>query len=120
MLWGFVLPGVEYGSAVWCSAADTHFKLLERVVTGASFITGGVFECNIAHLRFMAVLCMLYRSGVTRCTHFLVHYMCHHVPVQVKRIGLVVHWYTYTRAMPLSVTLWNDLSDPVFDGERLP
>ena len=37
---GFVL---EYCSAVWCSAADTHLKLLDRVVSGARFLTGGVF-----------------------------------------------------------------------------
>ena len=27
---GFVLPVLEYCSAVWCSAADTHLKLLDR------------------------------------------------------------------------------------------
>ena len=40
---GFVLPGLEYCSAVWCSAADTHLKLLDRAVSGARFLTGGVF-----------------------------------------------------------------------------
>ena len=34
---GFVLPVLEYCSAVWCSAADTHLKLLDRVVNGALF-----------------------------------------------------------------------------------
>ena len=34
---GFVLPLFEYCSAVWCSAADTHLKLLERAVSGARF-----------------------------------------------------------------------------------
>ena len=34
---GFVLPVLEYCSAVWCSAADTHLKLLDRVVSGACF-----------------------------------------------------------------------------------
>ena len=38
---GFVLPILEYRSTVWCSAADTHLKLLDRVVNGASFLTGG-------------------------------------------------------------------------------
>ena len=46
---GFVLPVLEYFSAVWCSAADTHLKLLDRVVSGARFLTGAVFECDIAH-----------------------------------------------------------------------
>ena len=40
---GFVLPVLEYCSAVWCSAADTHLKLLDRIVSGANFLTGGVF-----------------------------------------------------------------------------
>ena len=34
---GFVLIVLEYCSAVWCSAADTHLKLVDRVVSGASF-----------------------------------------------------------------------------------
>ena len=33
----FVLPVLEYCSAVWCSAADTHLRLLDRVVGGAVF-----------------------------------------------------------------------------------
>ena len=41
---GFVLPVLEYCSAVWYSAADTHLKLLDRAVSGARFLTGGVFE----------------------------------------------------------------------------
>ena len=38
----FVLPLLEYCSAVWCSAAKTHLKLLDRVVSGACFLIGGV------------------------------------------------------------------------------
>ena len=33
----FVLPDLQYYSAVWSSSADTHLKLLDRVVRGASF-----------------------------------------------------------------------------------
>ena len=43
------MPVLEFCSAVWCSAADKHLKLLDRVVSGASFLTGGVFECDLAH-----------------------------------------------------------------------
>ena len=46
---------------MWCSAADTHLKLVDRVVSCASFLTGDMFECYIAHRRSVAVLCMLYR-----------------------------------------------------------
>ena len=44
---GFVLPVLDSCSAVWCSAADTHLRLLDHVVSGASFLTGGVFECDL-------------------------------------------------------------------------
>ena len=52
---GFVLPVVEYCSAVWCSATKKHLKLLDRVVSGASFLTEAVFECDLAHRRSVAV-----------------------------------------------------------------
>ena len=58
---GFVLPVLEYYSAVWYSAADTHLKLLDRAVSCAQFLTEGVFECDISHRRSVAVLCMLYK-----------------------------------------------------------
>ena len=58
---GFVLPVLDYCSAVWCSAADTQLKLLDRAVSAAQFLTGGVFECDIAHRRSVTVLCMLYK-----------------------------------------------------------
>ena len=58
---GFVLPVLEYCSGVWCSAAETHLELLDRAVSGARFLTGGVFECDISHRRSMAVLCMHYK-----------------------------------------------------------
>ena len=55
---GFVLPVLEYCFAVWCSAADTHLKLLDRVVvSGVRFLTGSLFECVIAHRRSAGVLC---------------------------------------------------------------
>ena len=39
---------------------DTHLKLLDRSVSGARLLTGGVFECDISHRRSVTVLCMLY------------------------------------------------------------
>ena len=37
--WGFVLPVLEYRSAVWCSAANTHIKLLDWAVSGTQFLS---------------------------------------------------------------------------------
>ena len=73
---GFVLLVLEYCSAVWCSAADTHLKLLDRVVSGAGFLAGGVLNCNLSHRRSVTVLCMLYNI---RCNPM--HPLCGALPV---------------------------------------
>ena len=65
------------------------------------------------------------RSGVTHCTLFMVRFLCH-----MWQYGLLAHQYTYASPrcrtsqycrtfIPLSVSLWNDLSIPVFDGVGL-
>ena len=59
--WSFVLPVLEYCSAMWCLAADSHLKLLDRVVRSVGFPAGGVLECNLAHRRSVAELCMLFK-----------------------------------------------------------
>ena len=67
---GVVLPVLEYCSAVWCSAADTHLKRLDRVVSGACCLAGGVLNCNLSHRRSVALLCMLYKIS------FVALYLC--------------------------------------------
>ena len=77
-------------------------KLLDRVVSGASFLTWGVFECGIAHRRSMSVLCMLYRSFVTRCTVFMVLYLgrnCH----------CELHWVLWSHIGTLKLLLARSL-----------
>ena len=122
---GFVLPVLEYCTAIWLSAADTHLKLLDRAVSGARFLTGGVVECDIAHRRSVAVVSMLYKI---RCNP--VHPLNgalpgQYVPVRVTHGALVAHRHTYAPPrysitfIPLSVSLWNGLANPVFDGVRL-
>ena len=127
---GFVLPVLEYCSAVWCSAADTHLRLLDRAVSGARFLTMDVFECDISHRRSVAVLCMLYKI---RCNP--VHPLNGalpgpYVPARVTRGALVAHRYThapprcrtlqYSRTfIPFSVFCWNNLANPVCDGVGL-
>ena len=124
---GFVLPVLEYCSAVCCSAADTHLKLPNRVVSSACFLAGGVLNCNLSHRRSVAVLCMLYKIRSNP-----MHPLCGalpvpYVPVRFTRGTLIAHRYTYAPPrcrtsqyhrtfILLSVSLWNDLVDPVFDG----
>ena len=115
---------------MWCSAVDTHLKLLNCIISGASFLTGGVFECDLAHRRSAAVLCMLFKI---RCISFHPLYGAlpePYVPVRVTRSAVIAHRYTYAPLRcrtsqysrtftPFSVSLWDDISDPVFDSERL-
>ena len=90
--WGFVLPVQEYCSAVWCSAADAHLKLLDRVVSGACFIAGGVLNCDLSHRRSVAGLCMLYKI---RCNPK--HPLCVAVPVPVHCVTALCASPGYTR-----------------------
>ena len=80
----------------------------------------------LAHRRSVAVLCMLYKI---RCNpiHPLNDTLPRpYVPVRVTRGALVAHRFTYAPPrcrtsqyhrifVSLSVSLWNDLADPVFD-----
>ena len=127
---GFVLLVVRYCSAVWCSAADTHLKLLDRAVSGARFLTVGVFECDISHRRSVAVLCILYKISCNPMHPLNDALPGPYVPVRVSRSALVAHRYTYAPPrcrtsqyrrtfVPLSVSLWNDVADPVFGGVGL-
>ena len=50
------MPVLENSSAVWCSAADSHLKLLDSVIRSAGFLTGGVLECSLAHRQSTAEL----------------------------------------------------------------
>ena len=127
---GFVLPVLEYCSAVWCSAADSHLRLLDRVVSGASSLTGGVFACDLAHRRSVLVLCMLYKIMCNPMHPLYGALPVPYMPVWVTRGAVIAHRYTYAPPrcrtsqnrrtfVPFSVSLWNDLSDPVFDGVGL-
>ena len=54
-----MLPVLEYCSAGMVNA-DSHLKLLDRVVRSAGFLAGGVLELNLVHRRTVAELRMLF------------------------------------------------------------
>ena len=70
----FGVSSCPFWSILFCSVVlgcrYTPLNYLDRVVSGARFLTGGdwVLHCYIAHRRYMAVCCT--RSGVTQCTLF--------------------------------------------------
>ena len=73
---------------------------LDRVVSGACFLAGGVLICDLSHRRSVAVLCMLYKI---RCNPK--HALCgalpvSYVPVGVTRGALIAHRYTLLLRLP--------------------
>ena len=80
---------------------------------GAGFLTGGVLDCDLAHRRSVAVLCMLYKI---RCHPLHPLYGTLPVPYVPVRVRTSQYCKTF---IPLLVSLWNGLDDPVFDGVGL-
>ena len=107
---GFVLLVLVYWYAVWCSAADTHLKLLDRVVNGACLSTGGVLDCDLAHRRSVAGLCILYNI---RCNpmHPLLPVL--YVPGRVTRCALVAHRLLMRLLSVKSCTVLQDCYSPL-------
>ena len=91
----FVLPNLEYWYAVWGLTTDTHFRLLDRVVSGACSLTGGMFECDVAHRRSVEVLCMMSKIW---CCPMRPLYGALHVPyvqLRVTRGASFAHRFIY-------------------------
>ena len=72
-----------------------HTLTLDRAVSGARFLTGSVFECDIAHHLSLAVLCMLYKIRCNPMHQLNDELPGPYVPVRVTLGALVAHRYTY-------------------------
>ena len=82
----------------------THLKLLDRAVSGARFLTVGVFECDIAHRRSVTILCMLSEIGCNPVHPFNGVLPGPYVPVRVTSCTLDAHWYVHSCASSLQNT----------------
>ena len=60
----------------WCWTANSHLKLLDRVVRSAVYLAIGVLDCKRAHWWSVAVVCMLFKIRVTEYTLWPVHSLC--------------------------------------------
>ena len=49
--WSFLLPVLEYCSSFWMSAAASHLRLLDHVVSKAVKISNGLVVCYLEHRR---------------------------------------------------------------------
>ena len=80
---------------MWCPAADSHLKLLDRVVRSAGFLAGGVLECNLAHRRSVAELCLLFKIKSYPMHPFSGALPLPYVPARVTRGALVAHRHSF-------------------------
>ena len=105
----------------FCPAADTHPKLLYRAVSGAWFLTRGVFECDIEHRQSVAVLSMLYKIrcnpmhpvnstwtacasvGYTRCSGCTSVHLC---ASSLKNLAAVQQDFYFPLGVPLERSCW--------------
>ena len=96
----------------------------------AQFLTGSVFECDIAHHRSVAVFCMLYKTRCNLMDPLNGALPGPYEPVRVTGGALVAHRYTYVPPrcrtsqyrwafVLLSVSILSNLADRVFDGAGL-
>ena len=117
-------------SLFWNTVLQCGALLLDWVVNGACFSTGGRLDCDLAHRQSVAVLCMLYKIRCNPMHPLGGALPVPYVPARVTRGALIAHRYAYAPPrcrtspyhrsfIPLSVSLWNDLADPVFDGVGL-
>ena len=94
MLSGFC--PARLSAVLQCDALQPiHTLPLDHVVSGASFLTKGVFECDLAHRRSVAGLCMLYKI---RCNQMPLLYGAvpePYVLVRATRGAVIAHRYTY-------------------------
>ena len=114
-LWPAGLGGLL--SCVVLSCPDSHLKLLDR---------GQSCQCNLAHRRSVTVLCMLYKIKSNPMNPLSGALPLPYMPAVVTRVALVAHRHSFAPPrcstsqcrrisfLPLSVSLWNDLSETVY------
>ena len=107
--WGFALPGLEYRSAVWCSAADTHLKLLYCAVIGARFLTGVCLSMKLLIVDLLQ-FCVCCKIGCDPMHPFNDALPGPYMPTWDTHGVLVAHWCTYEPPHCRTSYYWRTLS----------
>ena len=121
----FLLPIFEYCSPVWCSAAECHLNLLDRVLRQIKSIIPDL-NIDLRHRRIVASLCMFYKiynnAGHPVCSLFpsaytLTRFTRHNNSLNSKSLlPLRCSTSQFQRSfVPNMVSLWNGLPDHVVD-----
>ena len=127
--------GLRVLFAVQCSASASPLKLLGRVVRSDRVLAGGVLECNLANRRSIAVLQMLFEIK-SNPKHPLRGYIAFAICATSACVyySIVTLWLLIITSLHasslqnssapqvlllISVSLWDDLYEPVFNGVGL-
>ena len=121
----FILPSFEYCSPVWCSAVDSHLKLLDRNLNGCKFLIPSL-DTNLWHRRSISCLCMLFKTY-----HNSEHPLHSELPnlfqpVRVTRAAVNSQPLSFSRVrcstvqysrsfIPASTRTWNDLPGDIVE-----
>ena len=123
---GFVPPFLSI--VLLCGARLLIHALSYRVVSGPTFLTYGVLECNILHRRSVAKSCLLYKIGCNPMNHpHMVLYMCRmcysagwtryfdRSTICLCTFSLQSLTVPYDFYSSIMIFIWNYLGDPVFN-----
>ena len=124
----YVLSRLEYCAPSWCSSAESHLGLLDRVVSRAQGLCGVVL-CDLKHRRKVSCLCMLYKI-YNNPDHALRDYLVPMRRTRVTRAASSAHEHQLDPSrckteqfkrcfIPSSVQAWNCLPREVFDRTNL-
>ena len=118
MLSGFSPGG--FSVQLWSVVLDCRYiGLVTRPhIQWWDFLTEGMLECNIAHYRPVAILCMMFQIRYNPMHPHYFTLRVPYVPARVTRCSLVALGYTYApprcrtshyrwTCIPLSVFMWN-------------
>ena len=86
-----VLSCQFWSTVLQCGALLQIHTLNYWTVRVASFLTGGVFECDLAHRRSVVVLSMLFKIRCNLMHQFYGALPASYVPVRITRGALVAH-----------------------------
>ena len=101
-------------SAVWCSSADSHLKLLDKDVKSACLIAGDILD--LAHRRSVALLCMLFEIKCNPMHPMSGALPLPHVPARdTRRHSFATPSFRTSQHrgsfVPLLLSPWNDINE---------
>ncbi len=118
----FILPLLEYCAPVWSSAAVSHLRLIDRVVSSARFLCGGEAAWDLGHRRNVSSVCMLYKIHANQLHPLNASIPNAFVPTRNTRLAsnsharclqqVRCHTSQFQRSfVPCAVRLWNMLDE---------